>query len=41
MKKEVERLITFVKEEIHAKMDPDLLGKALSKEEIEEMLGMP
>ncbi|MEM6427933.1 MAG: type II toxin-antitoxin system VapB family antitoxin [Deinococcota bacterium] len=38
---DLEQLITFVEEEIHANMDPNLLGKTSTKEELEEMLGMP
>jgi len=39
--KELERLITFIRENVHTMMKPEALGKAPSKEEIEEMLGMP
>ena len=39
--KDLERLIEFVKENAHAMIKPEALGKAPTKEEIEEMLGMP
>lgn len=38
---ELERLIKFIEEDMHTMMKPEALGKAPTKEEIEEMLGMP
>lgn len=39
--RDLERLIKFVEENVHTMMKPEALGKAPTKEEIEEMLGMP
>lgn len=39
--KELERLVEFTKQKIHTMFPPGSLGKAPTKEEIEEMLGMP
>ena len=39
--KELDSLIEFTKRRIHTMFPPSSLGKAPSKEEIEEMLGMP
>ena len=39
--KELCRLVEFVEKEMHTMFKPEDLGKAPTKEEIEEMLGMP
>ena len=39
--KELKRSIEFIKQRIHTMFPPEVLGKAPTKEEIEEMLGMP